>query len=55
VAFVIYSAARPPDRPYVIGLAASALALLAIEVPIIAKSMLSQIEEDEARGTRSDG
>ena len=55
VAFVIYSAARPPDRPYVIGLAASALVLLAIEVPIIAKSMLSQIDADEARGTRSDG
>ena len=55
VAFVIYSAARPPDKPFVIGLAASALILLMIEVPIIAKSMLAQIEEDEARGTRDDG
>ncbi|MBC02676.1 MAG: hypothetical protein CMJ34_05145 [Phycisphaerae bacterium] len=55
VAFVIYSAARPPDRPFVIGLAASALLLLMIEVPIIAKSMLAQIEEDEARGSREGG
>lgn len=54
VAFVIYSAARPPDKPFVIGLAASALILLVIEVPIIAKSMLAQIEQDEARGTRED-
>ena len=55
VAFVIYSAARPPDKPFVIGLAASALILLVIEVPIIAKSMLAQIAEEEARGAREDG
>ncbi len=54
VAFVIYSATRPPDRPFVIGLAVSALALLVIEVPIIAKSMLAQIDQDEAGGTRKD-
>lgn len=55
VAFLIYSAARPPDRPFVIGLAISALLLLLIEVPIIARSMLAQIEADEARGPREDG
>lgn len=55
VAFLIYSSARPPDRPFVIGLAISALLLLLIEVPIIARSMLAQIEADEARRPREDG
>ncbi len=55
VAFLIYSAARPPDRPFVIGLAISALLLLLIEVPIIARSMLAQIEAEEARRPRDDG
>ena len=54
VAFLIYSAARPPDRPFVVGLAASALVLLAVEVPIIAKAMLAQIEADESAAAASD-
>ena len=55
VAFLIYSAAHPPVRPFVLGLAVSALLLLMIEVPIIARSMLAQIEAEEQGRHRSDG
>ena len=49
-AFLLYSAAQPPDKPYVLGLASAGLVLLAIEVPVIAKAMLRQIAlEEQAR------
>lgn len=48
VGFLIYFAARPPERPLVIGLAGATLVLLAIEVPIIASAMLRQLAEEEA-------
>ncbi len=48
VAFVLYSSIHPPDKPYVLGVAAGALALLLVEVPIIARAMLRQIADDES-------
>ncbi|GEM_PF-6158516 len=48
VAFLLYSAAHPPDKPYVLGLAGASLALLAVEVPLIAKAMLRQITLEES-------
>ena len=45
---LLYFAARPPERPLVIGLAGATLLLLAIEVPIIATAMLRQLAEEEA-------
>lgn len=48
VGFLLYFAARPPERPLVIGLAGATLVLLAIEVPIIATAMLRQLAEEEA-------
>ena len=42
-------------RPFVLGLAVSALLLLMIEVPIIARSMLAQIEAEEQGRHQSDG
>ena len=46
-AFLLYSATQPPDTPYVLGLASAGLALLAIEVPVIARAMLRQIALEE--------
>ncbi len=46
-AFLLYSATQPPDKPYVLGLASAGLALLAIEVPVIARAMLRQIALEE--------
>lgn len=53
VAFLLYSAAHPPDRPYVFGIAAAAFLLLVVEVPIIARAMLSQLADEEARAAAS--
>ena len=53
VGFLLYFAARPPERPLVIGLAGATLVLLAIEVPIIAKAMLGQLAEEEAAASRA--
>jgi hypothetical protein len=53
VGFLLYFAARPPERPLVIGLAGATLVLLAIEVPIIAKAMLGQLAEEEAAASRT--
>ena len=55
VAFLLYSATQPPDKPYILGLAAASLALLVVEVPLIAKAMLRQIalEESAARASEA--
>ena len=55
VAFLLYSATQPPDKPYVLGLAVASLALLMVEVPLIAKAMLRQItlEESAARASEA--
>ncbi len=53
VGFLLYFAARPPERPLVIGLAGATLVLLAIEVPIIAKAMLGQLAEEEAAASKA--
>jgi hypothetical protein len=53
VAFVLYSSIHPPDKPYVLGVAAGALALLVVEVPLIARAMLRQIADDESSATRA--
>ncbi|MHC4793297.1 MAG: hypothetical protein ACYTDE_03240 [Planctomycetota bacterium] len=53
VAFVLYSSIHPPEKPYVLGVAAGALALLVVEVPLIARAMLRQIAADESSATRS--
>ena len=52
VGILLYFAARPPERPLVIGLAGATLVLLAIEVPIIATAMLRQLTEEEAAASR---
>lgn len=54
VGFLLYFAARPPERPLVIGLAGATLVLLAIEVPIIATAMLRQLTEEEAAASNPD-